>query len=971
MRKTIPAVVAAAFCITTPLLAQQQRQPATPQNRAQQPAAQPRPTGLNAILEDDQKLLSELGRRQMKTLLDHAFRKNNVPPDEQKVYLTLSSLKQLNEGAANLSRRQQQELVTTIATGIDQVLETTKDPRRMLEINGHLIKAGTVRHLNTLEYWGENTRTQSQLRPVAEAIDRMYERAITLAKERADTIANQIRDPNDALAKDWEQMTQLEAMARLNSAFNKYTLALSIDKADPRRAKVAQAGIEVLKEFEDPAYEVQNLAAGGIAKLNLAIGTKESLAAAKEKFATIIKDANAPWSVKFEAVYFTAVADLLARDLVAAQAGLANVSQWLKANPAPDEALAKGTEAAVLMLDYRIAAARAANDPSANAKAIAMLQELIKKRPDLSGIINEQLITRLPDNADVKKLDALLLRAIVARGDEEIRKPEDQPLDKKVLAQATAAARELIARVGRDGVTNEDADISTLLLGFFQSRQGQDVEAANTFLAHVEKFRTDETRRQIAFDNAGAAVAKLMRENPGHRSAADAYLRYLQIASADPFNRRELSLEYARILLQRNAATMQAGTTDAQKQQLRANAERAAALLAQVNDEKQNIHARWYEMLAHDQIVDLLPANSPQLATHVKKVQDLADEVTKLADARMQSNPAEARKFKVQTSLLAANLAKHDQGATRDKSLERALSLLADFERDVQGMPNANTLLGEALFIRVNALMSLGRADDALGDLGKFLETRSGDEGIQVVYDMLESLNKELQQAQQDGDEQRVAELAGNRARVSGYLVDRVSKSQNAQVRALLPRYRMFEAATLQLAASLEKDQAKRTEYLNQALKIFQEAQTANPSDRGIELNVALVQYDLGNYRVAQPVLARYLNEGLLGRPRTPAGDAADGSQLTENVQYWDAMHKLLHSNVQLANAKAPGYDHAKLLEETQLKLKQLYIQWGEPGGPKFVGRFDALRQQILPDWTPPTFSQAGDGAATQPVGAR
>src|SRR5688500_13386196 len=207
MRNSITAVVTATLSIATPLLAQPARQPA-PQNRQLQQPPSARPTGLNAILDDDQKLLSELGRRQMKTLLDHAFKKNNVPPDEQKVYLTLSSLKQLNEGTANLTRRQQQELVTTIAAGIDQVLETTKDPRRMLEINGLLINAGTRAPLNVIEYWGENIRTQSQLRPVAEAIDRMYERAIVLAKERADTIANQIRDPNDALAREWEQMTQ-------------------------------------------------------------------------------------------------------------------------------------------------------------------------------------------------------------------------------------------------------------------------------------------------------------------------------------------------------------------------------------------------------------------------------------------------------------------------------------------------------------------------------------------------------------------------------------------------------------------------------------------------------------------------------------------------------------------------------------------------------------------------------------------
>ena len=88
---------------------------------------------------------------------------------------------------------------------------------------------------------------------------------------------------------------------------------------------------------------------------------------------------------------------------------------------------------------------------------------------------------------------------------------------------------------------------------------------------------------------------------------------------------------------------------------------------------------------------------------------------------------------------------------------------------------------------------------------------------------------------------------------------------------------------------------------------------------------------------------------------------------LTTAIELYNA----IKANVELANAKAPGYDHAKLLEETQLKLKQLYIQWGEPGGPRFANRFNELRQQVLPDWTPPTFSRTDDPATTQPVGTR
>jgi tetratricopeptide (TPR) repeat protein len=342
----------------------------------------------------------------------------------------------------------------------------------------------------------------------------------------------------------------------------------------------------------------------------------------------------------------------------------------------------------------------------------------------------------------------------------------------------------------------------------------------------------------------------------------------------------------------------------------------------------------------------------------VKKTQDLAGEVNKILDAQMPSASDEAaqgklRWFRVRTNLLAADLAKHDRGAERNKSLERALGLLANFEKDVEGVANANNLLGEALFIRVNALMSLKRSDEALANLGKFLETRSGDDGIRIVYEMLESLNKEFQQAEQNKNQGRMAELAGHRAKVSGYLVDRVTRSTNPEVKKLEGKYRMFEAGALQQAAVLEKDEKKREGYLEQAMGIFEEARKTSPGDKGIELNIALVNYDLGKYAEAQPVLVRYLTEGWLGKPRV-AVSGPEGERMVDNNQYWDAMYRLLRCNVALANAGAAGYDAAKLMEETKLKLKQLYIQWGTPGGARWGEKFDVLRKEIMAEWEAP-----------------
>ena len=967
-RRTLQWTVLGAMLGVLPLAALAQ----TPQR------PQTQKTGLAAVLKDDQKLMSELSRRQLKTLLEYTYKKNSVPEAQQKIYNTISSLTQLSEGSSTLSRRQQQELVASIAAGIDQVLAMITDSRKLLELSALMVKAGTVRPLNTLEYWGENTRTQSQLRPLAEAVDRIYDKAISIAQARSDELAKQFKDSTDPRVKEWEDLAQTVATARFNSAFNKYALALSIDKADPRRQKIAQAAIEIFTEYEDPQFEVQAQSRVAIAKLNMAIGGEKALDAARRKFAEVLADKSASWNLKFEAGYFAAVAELTARNVPAARQRMAGLGSWLTQNPPQSDDLKKGTEAAVMMLDYRILTVEAETSREAettrkaNEKAVAVLQSLIAKRPDLASIVNEQLVARLPENPAVKDLTPMLLRAMVSRGDDEIRKPENQPVDKKALTQALAAAQEIVARTGKPGVSADDADLCALEIGLFHSRLGQDVQAADAFLDYAEKHRTNAVRLQIAFDNSAAAVARLRRDQPDRESITEAYLRFLKLATAPPFNRREYASEYGRLLLERNVSRMQGTYDDAQRQQMLDAARRAAALFRSVTDEKRLLYARYFEMLAHNQTIDLLAADSGQIPQQIKQTQDVADEVNVILGREMAVAPDQAardklRSFRVRTALLAADLAKHDRSPQRDKSLERALALLANFEQDVAGMPNANNLLGEALFIRVNALMTLRRSDEALANLGRFLETRSGDDGLRIVYEMLENLNKEFQQAQQDKNEGRMAELAGHRARVSGYLVDRASKSTNPEVSKLLPRYRMFEAGALQQAALLEKDPGRRQGYLRDALAIFEAALKTAPDDKGIQFNIALVQYDLGSYAAAQPVLVRFLSEGYVGKPKVPVS-GPEGDRLVDNNQYWDAMQRLLRCNVALAAAKAPGYDHARLMEETALKLTQLYIQWGQPGGPRWAGKFDALRQEVIPDWSPTTAGRS-QPATTQSSG--
>ncbi len=928
------------------------------------------PQGLSAVLANDDKVIAELARRDLTQLRDYMFRKNNIGADQQAAYLALSAVRQLAE--PNLPARKQAELVRSIASGIEQVLATRTNPVELMELNAQLIVHGTTRGLNTMEYWGEDPKTQAQVRPIAEAVHRGYEKAMVTARAEADKLAGQINAANQpVLAPRWEKLTNLAMLAKYNAGFNLYTLALSMDKADARRVEVCEQGIKLLEDFEDEQYDVSAAVKVGIGKLHVAKGTFDGINAGKARFAEVLKSAKAGWGEKFDAVYFSAVADIVGKDLKAAGNSIAAAERWLAANP-PDAASKKAYDAAMMMLSYRVHATRAAmasgdEARQANDAAISVLEALLKQRPDLQGIINEQMIARLPDQPEVGKLNTLLLRALSARGAEEIRKADDQPVEKRALSQAVAAARELIRRAGSQNVTADDANRQLLLLGYYYLRLGMDAEAANAFLDHVEKYQNNAEVRAGALDNAGAVVFKLRREQPDSRYTQDAYARFLQIATSPPFGRKEFYYSYGYVLVTRNAAAMKGQLNDAQREQMLANAQRAADLFRQVVDARQLLPSRVYELVAYEQMTDIAPKSS-SLPQWAGRIMGIAEEINRIVEAQLPGAPddqtkRDLRTARVQAALSVAGLSGHDASPAAKAGHERTLALLANLEKDVAGLPDEAEWLGKGLMVRLQAQMALGRTDAALADLGKFLEGRSGEAGLDMIIRMMNALTDEFEQAKAQNDEQRMSQLATNRARVSRYLVDRARASERAEVKALVPRYVMYEATTLEEAAQLEKDPAKRAEHLRNALAIYEQSLKATPDDPGLPIAIALVRFELGEYGTAQRSLADLLGQGRFGRPTVPITSPDGETTMQPNEKYWGAMYRLLRCNAELIKAKAPGFDE-KVAEDTRTKLKQLYIQWGQPGGARWGSQFDALRQELMPEWTPAPTTEPGEQAA-------
>ena len=133
--------------------------------------------------------------------------------------------------------------------------------------------------------------------------------------------------------------------------------------------------------------------------------------------------------------YFAALSELESGIADAAQKALDELLPWQQQSLPKDKPSQDRASAATSMLQYRIWSLRAeaakddASKKAANDKAVAVLLDLVKKRPKLQSIIFEQLMPKLPPTVDVKTLDPLLLQGFIARADEERLRPETERAD--------------------------------------------------------------------------------------------------------------------------------------------------------------------------------------------------------------------------------------------------------------------------------------------------------------------------------------------------------------------------------------------------------------------------------------------------------------------------------------------------------------------------------------------------------------
>jgi hypothetical protein len=893
--------------------------------------------GLDSLSDD--ALLDELARRNQTALLERAFELNKTPEATRNGIRAIAALARLRADAGKMSDDERRTTVANVCAGINTILPTMTDPKRVAEQADALIGAGVLRDVNTLEYWGPSVSAQAQLRPVVETVIKLLEKADALAQERASAFAEKANPNVPGDMKRVEEMEQLGLVAQQSKALAGYYLALCYDPSDANRAKVADESIAYLEGFDadgNPARENLKLALGKlhatIADFDKARADLDFVINAPPAADAAAGDAAQQKLRQFEARYFRAVVEVQAKSPTAARAKYDELLAWQSANPSDDPAIAT----ADALLDYRIAAI----EPGQNEHATKLLIDLLARRPDLEVPIMAQLRSGIAQDAAVTSLAPLQLRSLVTDAQEQVvrnqRDAQFKP-DPNVVSRGLDAATELVARRGKPGVNDRVAADAQFLSGAFLESLDRKAEAAGRYLDFAEANKASVDAAKAALSNAQRLFAQLGGLKSGDESITKLYDRILPLSLGEPFNQKELAYDWAYRLQQLDRP------------------DEAAAWYAKVDKTDTRYAAsRYYLMVALSQSMDALPAGSDKRAAASKQIQSLADEVR--ADVGKSPADARGRQRLVRTSLLAASIARTEQNDPK-----RALDLLKDIGPAVEGLADADELLGEAMFTRVQSNMQLGDTDAAVKELVQLLDRSGGARGAQVVFNMLSKLERDFGQAQANGDRTKMAQLQANRGALTPYLVKWAEKNSSADVRKFTYSYRVYDAETQRLAATFLGDPAVQKARREQAQKLFESLDSeegrkqfaasrdpASPAklayDPQVALGLARIRYDAQDWSAARDAYARLLADRALGTAIATVRDAGQEKQ-SDNDAYWEATLRLI-------DAKAKAGDD---VEPLKVLLREQTIRWGDRvGGKQWAGLAKALREQLIPDFEVP-----------------
>jgi hypothetical protein len=948
----------------TPLLAQR---------KAAAPAAPVTPTIAEApeTLANlgDRRLMSELGDRGLDSLLDRYFDLHKTPEAEQKGIRSMGALRDLSN--TKISNAEKEKKVKQIVEGINTTLPNLKDPDLLTKDAGLLLLYGITRDANLLEYWGENPATEARLRPTAQAVFDMLGKASKEAAKQAGALASKINAQNqNTVGVQWERLDNLSHSDEYSQNMMVYFLALAMPKAE--RGPLVEKTAKYLSDLDNPDSTVMPRVHVMIGKLNLVANNNDEAikfldaVAAKDK--AIVPEPEV--GQVYEAKYFANVARLQAGKIDEARKGLEELIAWQKSSMGSDPDTQKGVAAAAEMLRYRIYLGEAAKatgqaKKTAETNATNVLLKLSQDRPDLRGIIYQQLVEKLSKDAPVKEMDPLLLQGLMAKGFNEANKPEGSQLDHEVLERGLSAAQEVLARKDAANITAQMKDEAGRGTPVLLEAVGKKLEAAQAYLKYAQENANLHPPFALgALDDAGRLTFELRKTDNQNPLVSALYDQFLPVAINPPFNKTALAFYYAQRLGEQSKPR------------------EAIKYYRMVAKSDRNYNNSQFDIMLETQ--NLL--DTPKLPPAERAL--LADDLMHQTEAVRQNSVGSSDKVAKGRGALATVIAAETYISDLKKPAQ-ALELLNGFEDAVKDTGFEKFLTSRALLARVNASMSLEKFPEARDALVALLKTTGGAQGAEYVRVLLDKLDKNLDKAAAAHDVATMAEITGSEAQLSGYLVGWAQNNANAEIKKYTYQYMVFDARTKRLAGTLGTDVAKRKDLLDQAMAAYKKLLEpenavffkatldkdriakgeidANMQDPAVRLGIALTDFELKNYKEAATTLGDLLNTGKLGGATLLVIDANSGdSKVTDNETYWEATYKLYASNI-----GAAGTDEAQLAG-TKQGLKNLLVRGGIPA--KWQDKFEDLRKQVIPEFDVATLlaptSQPAT-AASQPVSTR
>jgi hypothetical protein len=898
----------------------------------------------------DRQLMNELAARGLDSLLDRYFDVHKTPEAEQKAIRSMDALRDLKD--PKVSNADKERRVRQIVEGM-QTRMPNLDPVAMAEDADLLMKYGITHDENLLEYWGENPATEARLLPVAKAVYNMFGKASKDAAAQAAVLEKQINVNNqNTVGARWQKLDDFAHNAEYVQNVAAYDVALATPKA--QRASVVDPALKYLKQFDDDQSQVMARVQVIMGKLALAKGDYDGAIALLHPVAEKDKTIQPPPEPvqQYEAKYFETVARLEAGKTADARKGLDALLAWEKTSMPADEQTQKGIAAAAEMLRYRIFLSEAshATDPAAKktaeAAATNVLLELSKSRPSLRTIIYQQLIERLPKNAPIATMDPLLLRGLMSKAYDEAGKPSGTARDQDaqdILERGLQASQEMLTRKDPT-ITAALKDEAARLTPYLLEAMNKKVEAANAYLKYARDntlFHPDAAKD--ALNDAGRLTFELRHSMPEDPEVGQLYDRFLPVAINPPFNRENLAFFYG----QRLSALKKP--------------EEAIKYYGKVAKSDRNYNNAQYASL--EAMQEML--SNPKLSTtqRVLLTNELMRQAGQVRQAYATSPDVVARERSANATLIEAETAGADL-----KKPAQTLQLLTGFEQAVQGTPDEQYLVSQALMARVNANMELGQLKAATDMLVALLNQTRGKQGADYVHELLDRLDKNLDKAEAAHDTAAMRDIARSEADLSGFLVQWAMNNPNADIKKFTYQYKVFDARTKRLAGALAQDPATRQKLLTEALNSYTDLQkqpsvelykaTLDPAqvkaghidpsqpDAKVMLGIGLTDFELQDYKDAASLLGDLLNNNKLGGPTLLVRDTTgNDDKIVDNDVYWEATYKFYASSIDMAKgASDPALDGVKH------GLKNLLVRSGIP--VKWQDKFDDLRKQIIPDFS-------------------